>query len=175
MSAWSSTGRQGRKCRECPPENGRLHIFQRELRYFSRERIGAIFFTFHFLRKKRLGGGHFERHARVMRTLSAPLASRAPGLTARARVTPRRAARTAAPVRAALDKNGRRDYYAENYEYYKDKEITNAMLVGALVPAVASCAASFQLAMSAEATAAWFMSAAGFAEEVEILDMEYST
>ena len=59
--------------------------------------------------------------------------------------------------------------------YYKDKEITNAMLVGALVPAVASCAASFQLAMSAEATAAWFMSAAGFAEEVEILDMEYST
>ena len=110
-----------------------------------------------------------------MRTLSAPLASRAPGLTARARVTPRRGARTAAPVRAALDKNGRRDYYAENYEYYKDKEITNAMLVGALVPAVASCAASFQLAMSAEATAAWFMSAAGLANGVEILDMEYST
>ena len=110
-----------------------------------------------------------------MRTLRAPLASRAPGLIARARVTPRRGARTAAPVRAALDKHGRRDYYAENYEYYKDKEITNAMLVGALVPAVASCAASFQLAMSAEATAAWFMSAAGFAEEVEILDMEYST
>ena len=76
---------------------------------------------------------------------------------------------------AALDKNGRRDYYAENYEYYKDKEITNAMLVGALVPAVASCAASFQLAMSAEATAAWFMSAAGLANGVEILDMEYST
>ena len=118
---------------------------------------------------------HIERHARVMRTLSAPLASRAPGLTARARVTPRRGARTAAPVRAALDKNGRRDYYAENYEYYKDKEITNAMLVGALVPAVASCAASFQLAMSAEATAAWFMSAAGLANGVEILDMEYST
>ena len=173
MSAWSSTGAKVPKV--CPPENGRLHIFQRELRYFSRERIGAIFFTFHFLRKKRLGGGHFERHARVMRTLSAPLASRAPGLTARARVTPRRGARTAAPVRAALDKNGRRDYYAENYEYYKDKEITNAMLVGALVPAVASCAASFQLAMSAEATAAWFMSAAGLANGVEILDMEYST
>jgi len=143
------------------------------LRYFGAN-LGAIFSLF---AQKRLGASStsIERHARVMRTLSAPLASRAPGLTARARVTPRRAARTAAPVRAALDKNGRRDYYAENYEYYKDKEITNAMLVGALVPAVASCAASFQLAMSAEATAAWFMSAAGLAEEVEILDMEYST
>jgi hypothetical protein len=40
---------------------------------------------------------------------------------------------------------------------------------------VVTCAASWQLAMSAEATAAWFMSAAGITEQMEILNMEYST
>ena len=168
MSASSSSGRAKVSARKRSAAN--FEIFRcgaNLVRYFS--------FHVSLFAQKSSRCFHIERHARVMRTLSAPLASRAPGLTARARVTPRRGARTAAPVRAALDKNGRRDYYAENYEYYKDKEITNAMLVGALVPAVASCAASFQLAMSAEATAAWFMSAAGLANGVEILDMEYST
>ena len=80
-----------------------------------------------------------------------------------------------AAVHTQRDKNGRRDFHAENQEYYKKKEITNAMLVGAAIPAVVTCAASWQLAMSAEATAAWFMSAAGITEQMEILNMEYST
>ena len=102
-----------------------------------------------------------------------------PGL-ARARVAPPRRNTRGVTVQPAAvhtqrDKNGRRDFYAENYEYYKKKEITNAMLVGAAIPAVVTCAASWQLAMSAEATAAWFMSAAGITEQMEILNMEYST
>ena len=95
-----------------------------------------------------------------------------PGL-ARARVAPPRRNTRGVTVPAAVhtqrDKNGRRDFHAEN------KEITNAMLVSAAIPAVVTCAASWQLAMSAEATAAWFMSAAGITEQMEILNMEYST
>ena len=111
--------------------------------------------------------------------MPATLASRtSPGL-ARARVAPPRRKTRGVTVPAAVhtqrDKNGRRDFYAENQEYYKKKEITNAMLVGAAIPAVVTCAASWQLAMSAEATAAWFMSAAGITEQMEILNMEYST
>ena len=112
--------------------------------------------------------------------MRATLASRTtPGLAARGRVAPPRRNTRAVTVPAAVhtqrDKNGRRDFHAENYEYYKKKEITNAMLVGAAIPAVVTCAASWQLAMSAEATAAWFMSAAGITEQMEILNMEYST
>ena len=95
-----------------------------------------------------------------------------PGLAARARVAPssrRTVTVHTAAVHTQRDKNGRRDFHAEN------KEITNAMLVGAAIPAVVTCAASWQLAMSAEATAAWFMSAAGITEQMEILNMEYST
>ena len=106
--------------------------------------------------------------------MRATLASRTtPGLTARGRVAPTRRNTRAVTVPAAFhtqrDKNGRRDFHAEN------KEITNAMLVSAAIPAVVTCAASWQLAMSAEATAAWFMSAAGITEQMEILNMEYST
>ena len=111
--------------------------------------------------------------------MRATLASRTtPGLDARARVAPssrRTVTVHTAAVHTQRDKNGRRDFYAENQEYYKKKEITNAMLVGAAIPAVVTCAASWQLAMSAEATAAWFMSAAGITEQMEILNMEYST
>jgi hypothetical protein len=117
--------------------------------------------------------------ARLEHTMRATLALRTtPGL-ARARVAPPRRNTRGVTVPAAVhtqrDKNGRRDFYAENQEYYKKKEITNAMLVGAAIPAVVTCAASWQLAMSAEATAAWFMSAAGITEQMEILNMEYST
>ena len=111
--------------------------------------------------------------------MRATLASRTtPGLAARARVAPssrRTVTVHTAAVHTQRDKNGRRDFHAENYEYYKKKEITNAMLVGAAIPAVVTCAASWQLAMSAEATAAWFMSAAGITEQMELLNMEYST
>lgn len=106
--------------------------------------------------------------------MRATLASRTtPGL-ARARVAPPRRKTRGVTVHTAAvhtqrDKNGRRDFHAEN------KEITNAMLVSAAIPAVVTCAASWQLAMSAEATAAWFMSAAGITEQMEILNMEYST
>ena len=78
--------------------------------------------------------------ARLEHTMRATLALRTtPGL-ARARVAPPRRKTRGVTVHTAAvhtqrDKNGRRDFHAENQEYYKKKEITNAMLVGAAIPA----------------------------------------